>query len=95
MTFIKTLKNTIEIKKRKILIVFNETIADMLSNRKLNPTVTELFIRCRKLNIKLIFITQFYFAVTKSIRINYFTFKIPNKFNKLLIIISHILTLKT
>ena len=38
-------------KERKILIVFNEMIADMLSNKKLNPIITELFIRGRKLNI--------------------------------------------
>ena len=45
-------------KKRKILIVFDDMIADILSNRKLNPTVAELLIRRRKLNISLIFITQ-------------------------------------
>ena len=45
-------------KKRKKLIVFNDMIADMLSNKKLNLTVTELFIRVRKLNISLVFITQ-------------------------------------
>ena len=50
-------------KKRKILIVFDNMIANMLSNKKLNPTVTELFIRVRKLNISLIYITQSYFAV--------------------------------
>ena len=44
-------------KKRKILIVFDDMIADMLSNKKLNPTVTELFIRGRKLNVSLVFIT--------------------------------------
>ena len=44
-------------KKRKILIVFDDTIADMLSNKKLNPIVTELFVRGRKLNISLVFIT--------------------------------------
>ena len=44
-------------------------IADMLSNKKLNPIVTELFIRRRKLNISLVFITQSYFAVAKNIRI--------------------------
>ena len=43
-------------KKRKILIVFDDMIADMLSNKKLNPVVTELFIRGRKLNISLIFL---------------------------------------
>ena len=50
-------------KERKILIVFDDMIADMLSNKKLNLTVTVLFIRDRKLNIYLVFITQCYFAV--------------------------------
>ena len=57
-------------------------IADMLSNKKLNPTVTELFIRGRKLNISLVFITQSYFTVSKNIRLNslhYFVMKIPNQ----------------
>ena len=54
-------------KKRKILIVFDDMIADMLNNKKLNPIVTELFIRGRKLNIFLVSITQSYFAVPKSI----------------------------
>ena len=69
-------------KKRKILIVFDDMIADMLSNKKLNPIVTELFIRGRKLKISLAFITQFYFAVPKNIRLNstyYFIMKIPNE----------------
>ena len=69
-------------KKRKILIVFDNMIADMLSNKKLNPIVTELFIRRRNLNISLAFITQSYFAVPKNIRLNsthYFVMKIPNK----------------
>ena len=66
-------------KKRKILIVFDDMIADMLSNKKLYPIVNELFIRGRKLNI---FVTQSYFAVPKNIRLNltkYFVMKIPNK----------------
>ena len=57
-------------------------IADMLSNKTLDPIVTELFIRERKLNISLVFITQSYFAVHKDIRPNwrhYFMMKIPNK----------------
>ena len=57
-------------------------IADMLSNKKRNPIVTELFIRSRKLNISLVFITQSYFAVPNIIRLNfthYFIMKIPNK----------------
>ena len=69
-------------KKPKILIVFDDMIAYMLSNKKLNPIKTELFIRGRKLNISLVFITQSDFAVPKYIRINsthYFVIKIPNK----------------
>ena len=58
-------------KKRKILIVFDDLIADMLSNKKLNPVVSESFIRSRKLNISLLFITQFYFYVPKNIRLNF------------------------
>ena len=70
--------------KRKILIVFDDMIADMLSNKKLNPILTELFIRGRKLtfNISLVFITQSHFAVPKNIRLNsthYFIMKILNK----------------
>ena len=59
MIFFKKLKNAIQIKK-KILIVFNDMIADTLINGKLNPIVTELFIRGRKLNISLVFNTQPY-----------------------------------
>ena len=69
-------------KNRKILIVFDYMIADMLSKKKLNPVVTELFIRERKLNISLVFITQSYFVVPKNIRLNsthYFIMKILNK----------------
>ena len=50
---------------REILIVFDDMIADMINNEKLNPFVTELFIRDRKLNISIIFITQSYFKVPK------------------------------
>ena len=69
-------------KKRKILLVFDYIIADLLNNKKLNSIVTELFIRGRKLNIYLVFITQSYFAVPKNIRLNsthYFVMKTPNK----------------
>ena len=78
----KNIKDYNPNKKRKILIVFDDMIADMLSNKKLNPIVTELFIRGRKLNISLVFITQSYFAVPKDIRLSvthYFIIKIPNK----------------
>ena len=64
------------------MIIFDDMIADILSNKKLNPTVTVLFIRCRNPNISLVFITQSYFAVPKNIRLNsihHFNIKIPNK----------------
>ena len=69
-------------KIRKILIVFDDMIAYMLINEKINPVVTELSIRGIKLNISLIFITQYYFAVRKNITLNsthYFIMKVPNK----------------
>ena len=54
-------------KKQKILIVFDNVIADILVNKKLNLVVTELFITGRKLKLKisLNFITEFYFAAPK------------------------------
>ena len=57
-------------KENKILIVFDDVIADMIHNKKLNSIVTELFIRGRKLNISLVFITQSYFKVPKDVRLN-------------------------
>ena len=50
-------------KKRKILMYFDDLIADMTNNKKLNSAVIKLFIRGRKLNIFLVFITQLYFKV--------------------------------
>ena len=86
--------------KRKILVVFDDMMADMLNNKKLNPIVSESFIKDRRLNISIVLITQSYFAVPKNIRLNsthYFIMKIPNKenFNKLHLIIHQILTFKT
>ena len=52
-------------KKWKILIIFDDMTADVHSNRELNPIVTELFIRVRKLNNSLVFTTQNYFSVPK------------------------------
>ena len=79
----KNIEDYNPIKKRKILIIFDDMIADMINNNnKLNPIVTELFIRCRKFNISIIFITQSYFKVPKDLRLNsthFFTMKIPNK----------------
>ena len=69
-------------KENKILIVFDDMIADMIHNKKLNSIVTELIIRGIKLNISLVFITQSYFKVPKDVRLNtihFFIAKIPNK----------------
>ena len=69
-------------KENKILIVFDDMITDMINNKKLNSVVTELFIRGRKLNISLVFITHSYFSVPKNVRLNithFFIMKIPNK----------------
>ena len=79
-------------KENKILIVFDDMIADMINNKKLNSIVTELFIRGRKLNISLVFITQSYFKVPKDVRLNtthFFIMKIPNKRELQQITISH------
>ena len=65
MIFIKILKNTTQTRNAEILIDFDDMIADILSTKKLNPIVTEVFIRGRKLSISLVFITQSYFAVQK------------------------------
>ena len=57
-------------KDREILIVFDDMIADMINNKKLNSIETELFIRGRRLNISFVFITQSYFKVSKDVRLN-------------------------
>ena len=69
-------------KENKILIVFDDMIADMINNKKLNPIVIELFIRGRKSNISLVFIMQSYFKVPRDVRLNtthLFIMKFPNK----------------
>ena len=57
-------------RKRKILIVFDDMIADIMSNKKFKAMIKELFIRCRKLNISFVFITQSYFSVAKDVTLN-------------------------
>ena len=57
-------------RKRKILIVFDDMIADIMTNKKFQSIIKELFIRCRKLNVSLVFITQSYFSVPKEVRLN-------------------------
>ena len=69
-------------KENKILIVFDDMIADMINNKKLNSIVTELFIRGRKLNISLAFITQSYFKFPEDVGLNtthFFIAKIPDE----------------
>ena len=64
-----------------MLIVFDDMIGDMESNKNLSTKVTELFLRVRKLNISLAFVSQSYLKVPKTIRLNathYFNMKIPN-----------------
>ena len=71
-----------EDKERKILIVLDDMIANMIYNKKLNSVITELFIRGRKLNISLVFVTQPYFKVLKDVRLNsthFFIMKIPKR----------------
>ena len=57
-------------KKRKVMVVFDGMIADVNSNKQLNPIVIELFIRGRKTGLSLIFISQSYFKIPKSVRLN-------------------------
>ena len=79
-------------KENKILIVFDDMVADMLNNKKLKSIITELFIRGRQLNISLAFITQSYFKVPKDVRLNtthFFIMKIPNKRELQQIAINH------
>ena len=74
----KILKITIQERNVK----FDDMIADMINNKKLNPIVTKLFITGRKLNISIVFFTQSYFKVPKDVRLNsthFFIMKTPNK----------------
>ena len=57
-------------RKRKILILFDDMIADIMTNKNFQAIIKELFIRCRKLNMSLVFITQSYFRVSKDVRLN-------------------------
>ena len=78
----ENLKDYNATKKRRVLIEFDDMIVNIKSNKKLRPIVSELFLRRRKLNIFLIFTSQFYFKVTNTLRLNathYFIMKIPNE----------------
>ena len=79
-------------RKRKILIVFDDMIADIMNNKRFQAIIKELSIRCRKLNISLVFITQSYFSVQKEVRLNskhYLIMKIHNKREVQQIAINH------
>ena len=68
--------------KRKILIVFDDMNADIMTNKKFQAIIKELFIRCRKLNISVVFITQSYFSLPKVVRLNstnYLIMKVNNR----------------
>ena len=67
---------------KKVLIIFDDMIADIMRSEKFKTIVKELFIRCRKLNISIVFITQSYFRTPKDARLNsnhYILMKIGNK----------------
>ena len=76
----KNIEDYNPIKKRKVF--FDDMMADMINNNKLNPIVTKLFIGGRKLNISIVFITQSYFKAPKDVRLSsthLLIMKIPNK----------------
>ena len=87
MMFIKILIITIQTEKElifniNILIVFDDMIADIMTNKKFQSIIKDLFIRCRKQNISIVFITQSYFSVARDVRLNsthYLIMKINNK----------------
>ena len=84
--------NPIRKRKRKRLIVFDDMIVDIMTNRRFQAMIKELFIRRRKLNISLIFITQSYFSVPKDARLNtthYFIMKINNRIELKNIVTDH------
>ena len=78
-TIDKNINDYNPIRKRKKIIVFDDMITDILMNKKIQVRIKEMFIRCRKLNISLIFITQYYFFIPRDVRLNtthYFIVKV-------------------
>ena len=76
----------------KILIVFDDMIADIMANKKFQVIIKKLFIRCKKLNISVMFMTRSYFSVPKDVRLNsthYLIMKINNKRELPITAISH------
>ena len=82
MMFIKNIDLYNPNRKRKVLIAFDDMIADIMTNKKFQSIIKELFIRCRNINVSLVFITQSYFSVSKDVRLNsthYLIMKINKK----------------
>ena len=70
------------LRKLKVIIVFDDMIADILTNKKFQQILEEFFIRSRKINISLVFISKSYFSVPKNVRLNcmhYYIMKISNQ----------------
>ena len=68
---------------KKLLMIFDDMIADIMRSEKFKAVIKELFIRCRKLNISIVFITQSYFRIPKDTKLNsthYILMKIANRF---------------
>ena len=86
---------SIQKERKKILIVFDDIIADIMANKKFQAIIKELFIRCRKLNISFVFITRSYFKVLKDGILNSKHYLIMKIHEKLVLIIQQILTTKT
>ena len=93
MIFTKMLIITTQKEIKKVLIVFDDMIADIMTNKKFQAIIKELFIRCRKLNISLVFITQSYFSVPKDLILNlihYLIMKINNRIELKIIANDHL-----
>ena len=68
---------------KKLLMIFDDMIADIMRSEKFKAVIKEFFIRCRKLNISIVFITQSYFRIPKDAKLNsthYILMKIANRF---------------
>ena len=93
MTFIRILIDDYNpSRKRKPLIVFDDMIADIMTNKKIQAILKELFIGCKKVNISLVFITQSYFSVPKDVKLNsthYLIKRINNRKKLQNIVINH------
>ena len=78
----ENIDNYSPLRKPKVLIVFDDMIADIMTNKKFQQILEELFTRSRKINISLVFISKSYFSVPKNVRLNcmhYYIMKISNQ----------------